>query len=43
MYTANEVAVADGFVGIITVNLVSNDKDGNPCAYPKQLFLETIL
>jgi hypothetical protein len=34
MYTANEVAVAHAFVGIITLNLVSNDKDGNSCAYP---------
>jgi hypothetical protein len=24
----------DGFAGIITLNLESNDKDGNPCAYP---------
>ena len=34
MYTANEVAAVDDFAGIITLNLESNDKDGNPCAYP---------
>jgi hypothetical protein len=34
MYTANEVAAANAFARIITLNLESNDKDGNPCAYP---------
>jgi hypothetical protein len=40
MYTANEVAVADGFARIITLNRESNDKDGNPCAYPSSCFWE---
>jgi len=30
----NEVAAADAFAEIITLNLESNDKDGNPYAYP---------
>jgi hypothetical protein len=34
MYTVNEVVAVDGFARIITLNLESNDKDGNPCAYP---------
>ena len=34
MYTVNEVVAADGFAGIITLNLESNNKDGNPCAFP---------
>jgi hypothetical protein len=34
MYTTNEVAAADAFPRIITLNLESNDKDDNPCAYP---------
>ena len=43
MFTVNEVAVADGFAGIITLNLESNDKDGNQYAYPQQPFLGTII
>lgn len=30
----NEVVAADGFSGIITVNLESSDEDGNAVAYP---------
>jgi hypothetical protein len=33
MYIVNEVAAVDGFAGIITLNLESNDMDGNSCAY----------